>query len=73
MVWLLEGRLGNGKGLEEEEEGEGNEGKGERVFVPEKDKGLFLGREEIDVTHKKMVICKCTKRNPCYGEVFNFN
>ena len=35
-----------GQQIKDEEEGEGNKGKEERVFVPEEDKGLFLGREE---------------------------
>lgn len=47
------------KGKGAKERGERRQGRWRRVFVPEKgDKGLSLEREEIDVAHRKMAVCK---------------
>ena len=38
---------------------------GKSVCPRGRQKRLFLGREETDMAHRKMVVYKCTKRNPC--------
>ena len=63
-----------------EEQGAGNKrqrqwtkDKGGRVFVPEGDKGLPLGRKYNHTAHQKMELYKGKWEIPSQDEVFNFN
>lgn len=47
--------------------GEGNKGQVAGVSVLEGDKGRPLNREETDVVHRKMEVCKGTRGNPVSG------
>lgn len=44
----------------------------EERYLPQRDKGLLLDREETDVAHRQMAVYKGTRGNP-YDGMFNFD
>jgi hypothetical protein len=63
-----------GQRQETQDEGEGEEsrGEGEGYLSRSEDKGLTLDREETDMTHRQMVMCKGKRGNAVLEEVFHF-
>lgn len=66
-LFALEGRKAWNKRqkweIEDKGEREGNKRKGTGVFVSE-DNGLPLNREEIDMDHRQIEVCKGERGNP---------
>lgn len=55
---------------------EGEEGKEqgrEQGYLPWRDKGLPLDREETDVAHRQMAVYKGKRETSCQDELVNFN
>lgn len=46
---------------------------GKECFSHKADKGLHLNKEETDMAHRKMGVCKDKGETRCSDEMFNFN